>query len=245
MAQQFARSHILLTGVTGFVGQAVLERLLFHFPGCRVTVVIRAQAGNTAEQRLSEVLGRPVFDVARDARGDEALRDEASRRVTVLAGDLADLPELPADIDIVMHSASNVSFDPPIDEAFPSNVAGPVSLYRRLADGGLDPHVVHVSTSYAVGARVGGGLRDSLDHTVDYAEELGHALQARARADELREVPKSWSCCCAERGARTAGGTAGGRRKMLSGNALPGFRIGYETRGAAGLARWDGGTPTR
>jgi HAD superfamily hydrolase (TIGR01490 family) len=187
----------------------VLERLLFHFPGCRVTVVIRAQARTTAEQRLSELLGRPVFDVARNARGDEALRDEASRRVTVLAGDLADLPELPADIDIVLHSASNVSFDSPIDAAFTSNVAGPVSLYRRLADGGLNPHVVHVSTSYAVGARRGVAFETSLDHTVDYAEELGHALQARARADELSRSPEILELLL--RRARRAHGRAGPR----------------------------------
>lgn len=190
MRPQFAGSNILLTGVTGFVGQAVLERLLSGFPGCRVSTVIRPQAETTAEDRFRSLLGKPVFDVLRNAKGDKALREEAARRVTVLAGDLAELPEVPRDVDIVIHSASNVSFDAPIDEAFSANVAGPLALYKRLHDRGLDPHVVHVSTGYAVGARRGVAPETSLDHTVDHTVELAHAQHARARADEMSRTPE-------------------------------------------------------
>jgi HAD superfamily hydrolase (TIGR01490 family) len=209
MTAQFAESHILLTGVTGFVGQAVLERLLSSFPDCRVSVVIRPQGDATAAERFRELLGKPVFDVLRNANGDEGVREEARRRVTVLSGDVNDLAAVPADVDIVIHCASNVSFDPPIDEAFSANVAGPISLYRCLLDSGLDPHVVHVSTSYAVGARRGVAPETSLDHVVDYADELAHAQRARARADEMSRTPEVLDMLL--RRAQRAHGRAGPR----------------------------------
>lgn len=199
----------MLTGATGFVGQAVLERLLSSFPESRVSAVIRPRADATAEDRFRELLSKPVFDVIRDANGDEALSEEAGRRVTVLAGDLAELPGVPGDVDVVIHSASNVSFDPPIDEAFSANVAGPVALYRCLRDSGLDPHVVHVSTSYAVGARRGLATETSLGHQVDYADELAHALKARVRADEMSRTPEILDMLL--RQARRAHGRAGPR----------------------------------
>ena len=39
-------------------------------------------------------------------------------------------PEIPSGIDIVIHSAATVSFDPPIDEGFQTNVLGAQNLYR-------------------------------------------------------------------------------------------------------------------
>jgi nucleoside-diphosphate-sugar epimerase len=48
---------------------------------------------------------------------------------------------------VVIHGASTVSFDPPIDEAFDTNVGGAHGVYGALLASGSDPHVVHVSTA--------------------------------------------------------------------------------------------------
>ena len=37
-------AHVFLTGATGFVGQAVLERLLVSFPTTRVSILVRGMA---------------------------------------------------------------------------------------------------------------------------------------------------------------------------------------------------------
>ena len=55
-------------------------------------------------------------------------------RVQVIPGDLPDVPELPRDTDVLVHCAGDVSFDPPIDQAFRTNVLGARSLLTRLRE---------------------------------------------------------------------------------------------------------------
>ncbi len=180
---------MLLTGATGFVGQAVLEKLLSAYPTTRVTVLVRPRGDLTAQMRVDKLLRKPVFKTWRARVGDDAATAAFRDRVTVLAGDLGALPPLPTDLDVVIHSASTVSFDLPIDEAFQANVGGPISLYEALLATGADPHVVHVSTSYVAGLRKGVVEERSLDHDVDRELELTQALVARTEAEAASRRP--------------------------------------------------------
>ena len=180
---------MLLTGATGFVGQAVLEKLLSSYPSTRVTVLVRPRGSLTGQMRLNKLLRKPVFSRWREAVGAETADAEAVRRVTVLEGDLDAVPDLPGDIDVVIHSASSVSFDLPIDEAFIANVGGPQSLYTQLLASGSDPHVVHVSTSYVAGLRKGVAEERSLDHDIDRATETRLALSMREKAESASRAP--------------------------------------------------------
>jgi HAD superfamily hydrolase (TIGR01490 family) len=181
--------HVLLTGGTGFVGQAVLERLLVSHPDTRVSLLVRGKTGQSAEARVRKLLSKPVFKSWREAVG----RDEASRvfaeRVTAIEGSLDDVPPLPGDLDHVLHSASTVSFDPPIDEAFATNVGGASGIYAALAASGSDPHVVHVSTCYVGGVRKGVLPEARLDHEADWRVESTAAAAARQRAELQSREP--------------------------------------------------------
>ncbi|TDE10455.1 HAD-IB family hydrolase [Jiangella asiatica] len=202
-------AHVLLTGATGFVGQAVLEKLLSAYPGIRVSVLVRRRGALSGEQRMERLFRKPVFGPWRDAVGEETALREFRERVRVIEGELGDVPPLPADLDVVVHSASTVSFDLPIDEAFTSNVAGPQSLYRALLDSGTRPHVVHVSTSYVAGLRKGIAEERSLEHEVDRQAELEHALAARADVERLSRNPRLLGRLVAK--ARDDHGRAGAR----------------------------------
>ena len=46
--------------------------------------------------------------------------------------------ELPTDLDIVVHCAGDVSFDPPIDQAFTTNVIGTKALLDRMLEAVAD-----------------------------------------------------------------------------------------------------------
>jgi alcohol-forming fatty acyl-CoA reductase len=182
-------SHVLLTGATGFLGQATLEKLLSAHPGVRVSVLIRPRGGTSAQRRFDGLLRKPVFRTMRERIGEEELRRIAAERVNVIEGDLGEVT-LPSDIDVVIHGASTVSFDPPIDEAFRTNVAGVVTLYEALHAAGADPHVVHVSTAYVAGVRKGVVPEARLDHTVDWGTEMSGALAARADVERDSRRPE-------------------------------------------------------
>jgi alcohol-forming fatty acyl-CoA reductase len=184
--------HVLLTGATGFLGQATLEKLLSDYPTTRVSVLIRARGSQPAANRLPGLLRKPVFKTWRERVGDEAVEQTVAERVNVIEGDLGDgnLPELPDDIDVVIHGASTVSFDPPIDEAFSTNVSGVVNLYEAIARSGSDPHVVHISTAYVAGVRKGIVPEAPLTHDIDWRSETAAAMQARDEVETASRRPE-------------------------------------------------------
>jgi alcohol-forming fatty acyl-CoA reductase len=184
-----SHAHLLLTGATGLVGQAVLERLLSTHPGSRVSVVIRPKGSLSAEDRLHRLLRKPAFRTWRRAVGAAEADRQARERITVISGGLDDLPPLPSDMDTVVHCASAVQFDSPIDEAFATNVGGAIGLYGALHHAGAKPHVVHVSTAYVGGLRKGITAEESLSHEVDWHVEAEAARRAREDMEQASRHP--------------------------------------------------------
>jgi alcohol-forming fatty acyl-CoA reductase len=182
--------HVLLTGGTGFIGQAMLEKLLSAYPTVRVSLLIRERRGVPAARRMQTLLRKPVFRPWRERTGDGEWQRIVAERVTVIEGDLADIT-LPSDIDVVVHAASTVSFDRPIDEAFATNVSGPVTLYEALTAADADPHVVHVSTAYVAGVRKGVIPEAALDHAADWRTELASARAIRAEVERDSRRPET------------------------------------------------------
>lgn len=190
VADRLAGSTILLTGATGFVGEALLHRLLTQVPDATVAVLVRPKGSASGLDRVRSLLDKPIFeDVVARAGGADALLD---RRIEVVEGDLGSVPALPSDLDAVVHCAGDVSFDPPVDEAFATNVVGTRDLLHRVAEVGPHVHYVHVSTAYVAGRRRGPVAEGPVDHSVDLEAELawGQAqrelLEHRSReADRL------------------------------------------------------------
>lgn len=182
-------SHIILTGATGFVGQAVLERLLSGFQNTTVSVIVRPRGRVSAQNRMERMLKKSVFNPWREAVGDDAVRSAFRERVEVIEGDLGTLSERAATAQTVIHTAASVTFDPPIDTAFTGNVGGAEALYRSLVAAGADPHVVHVSTCYVNGALRGLVPERSVEHDVDWRTEREAAVAARRSAESASRSP--------------------------------------------------------
>ena len=185
-------AHVLLTGATGFLGQALLERLLRSYPGTRVSLLVRGKGSASGPDRLAGLLRKQVFRSLRKDLGAAAFEAAVATRVRVIDAELgATGVALPADLDAVIHAASTVSFDPPIDDAFRTNVQGVVDLYQAVRAGGGSPHVVHVSTAYVAGARKGVVPELSLDHDADWRTELAAAMDARAEVERDSRRPEA------------------------------------------------------
>lgn len=186
-----AARQILLTGVTGFLGQAVLQSLLENTEDVHVTALVRPKGSVGGMKRLQGLLRKPVFSSWAQRAGADEVREIFDARVSALEGDLTAMPELTTTFDTVIHSASSVSFDPPIDEAFRTNVGGARNLYQALRDSGQDPHVIHVSTAYVGGISKGLRQEGRLVHDVDWSAEYDAALDARVRVEAESRRPET------------------------------------------------------
>ena len=155
---------MLLTGVTGFLGSGMLEKLLRSVPEVgKVICLVRGNPKYSAEMRLRRrILGAMVFQGLRDSMGME-LATLAESKIEVIDGDLS-IPELGMsdadkarlkDVDIMIHCAATVVFDAPLETALNTNLEGPRRLVSLLREAGARPRIVHVSTSYVCGARRG------------------------------------------------------------------------------------------
>ena len=91
-----------------------------------------------------------------------------------------------------MHCAGDVSFDPPIDQAFTTNVIGTKALMDRMLEAVTDengmrrtvPHYVHISTAYTAGRRRGAIPEAPHVHDIDYDEEAAAGIAMRDLIEE-------------------------------------------------------------
>ena len=191
-----AGQKIVVTGVTGFIGEQLLWKILTELPDTVPAVLVRRKGSASARDRVVSLVKRKIFAEVRDAAGGaEALVDA---RIEVVEGDLPNVPALPADLDVVVHCAGDVSFDPPIDQAFTTNVIGTQALMERMLEACRDedgtatrvPHYVHISTAYTAGRRRGAIPEAPQEHTADYATETAAGIAMRERVEAESRMPE-------------------------------------------------------
>src|SRR5918993_1169940 len=155
---------IFLIGSTGFLGKVCLSMLLHRFPNIgRVYVTVRARSQEESETRFwNSVITAPPFDPLR-ARYGTALEGFIRSKVVVLGGDIGDTnlgysdeeaQRVADDIDIIINSAGNVTFNPTLESALRTNVVGTqnvIAFARRMKR----PALIHVSTCFVAGNRSG------------------------------------------------------------------------------------------
>ncbi len=174
---------IFITGATGFLGTALVERLLRCTDECQIVLLIRSSSRTSALRRLDkDLLNNDCFDPLREQLGDR-FHDVVSSRVTVVEGDVT-RPGLGLDqqgmeqlarCDIVIHSAAAVAFDSPLDGAIEINLLGPSRVAQAIRDASVlrlqhiaqaqttqptqnastATHLVSISTAYVAGTHQG------------------------------------------------------------------------------------------
>ncbi|MGD7707129.1 HAD-IB family phosphatase [Microlunatus sp. Y2014] len=182
LADLLADKMIVMTGVTGFIGEQLLWKILTDLPTTTAGVIVRRKGSADARSRVLSLLKKKIFtELVAAAGSTEALLEQ---RIVVIEGDLPNVPELPDELDVVVHCAGDVSFDPPIDQAFTTNVVGTERLMEQmLAAGkrsGKTPHYVHISTAYTAGRRRGAIPEAAHVHDIDHRAETEQGLGLRA-----------------------------------------------------------------
>ena len=202
IAERLAGKRIAITGSTGFLGTALVERLLRSVDDCHLILLVRKPRRGTVDRRVErEILRNDAFDRLREEWGDD-FTERAKARITVVSGDVG-LDGLGFDeasaaafcgADIVIHSAATVSFDNPLDASVETNLLGPNRVVDVLKNANVTPHLISVSTCYVAGNRRGKAheefLSDSPFHiTVDWRAEVQAARRTRADLDATSRTP--------------------------------------------------------
>ncbi len=168
IAASLAGQRLAVTGGTGFLGTALIERLLRSVPGCELVLLIRPGRRSSVAQRAKrEIFGNDAFDALRSELGKDGFTALTDRRVQVIAGDVGtdglglndEDRQILASCNVVVHSAATVAFDSPLDGAVEVNLLGPTRVVETLHDLGVQPHLISVSTCYVAGNRRGAATR--------------------------------------------------------------------------------------
>ncbi|HXK58500.1 MAG TPA: AMP-binding protein [Acidobacteriota bacterium] len=173
---------VFITGATGFLGQPLVEKILWSAPNVRrIYVLIRPKrlGGRqiSSQQRLEKELFRSsVFERMRAVYGD-GLGEFLREKLVAVPGDISlDGLGIPAElyetirneVDIVINSAAVVSFDSPLDSALALNVLG-AQRVARFANDCPKAILIHVSTAYVSGTRRG-AIPETNYHKVEAGE---------------------------------------------------------------------------
>src|SRR5437879_5636288 len=156
--------RIFLIGSTGFLGKVTLSMLLHRFPNVgRVYVTVRARSQEESETRFwNNVISAEPFDPVRERYG-RVFEDFIRDKVAIVGGDIADenlgfteaeADRIAQDIDVIINSAGNVTFNPTLESALRTNVVGTqnvIAFAKRMKR----PCLVHISTCFVAGNRSG------------------------------------------------------------------------------------------
>ena len=238
ISKELNKTRIAITGATGFLGTALVERFLRAVPESELVLVVRPGRRGAQNRVDRDIFRNDAFERIRhtfDDAGDQTFEEMCQRRVFAVAGDvgvdgLGLDPEglrLLSTCDIVIHSAAKVSFDSALDDAVEINLLGPMRVAAAIRQaaavregptrGGLangEPaHLIAVSTCYVAGSRRGSAPEELLDESpffvdVAWQTEVESARRARIDAEQASRTPGRLSELAKQ--ARRSLGAAGG-----------------------------------
>jgi thioester reductase-like protein len=192
--ENLAHRHLLLIGVTGFIGKVWLVDLLENIPNIgKITLLIRRNRTTSAKRRFEKIVEEsPTFDTLQERHGGK-LGAFLKEKVEVVEGDVS-LPGLGLDLltqerlakslDLIVNSAGLTDFNPDLRDALSSNVDSAIHLLeflRKCNHSGL----MHLSTCYVVGMRDGRVTEELRDN---YNPANDPQFDAEREVDSLRET---------------------------------------------------------
>jgi len=207
-----ANRHIMLIGVTGFIGKVWLVNLLENIPEIgKITLLIRRNRTTSSQRRFEKIVEEsPTFDTLQERYG-RSLGAFLKEKVEVVEGDVSE-PGLGLDaatqarlaksLDLIVNSAGLTDFNPDLREALSSNVASAVHLLEFIR--GCDhAGLMHLSTCYVVGMRDGrvteelkpnynpaGDPEFDVDREIASLRETIRSVEERAEGVELIKALK-------------------------------------------------------
>ncbi|XP_075227452.1 fatty acyl-CoA reductase wat-like isoform X2 [Lycorma delicatula] len=148
----FDGTSVLITGVTGFIGHLLLEKILRCCPGVRqIFLLIRMKKGVSEHQRLKELFENYLFYTVRKQDPN------CIKKVTLISGDCSqpqlglsdDQRKCLLDVNVVIHVAACLQFDAHFRNSFHTNVVATHYLLELAKKMKNIKAFTYVSTAYS------------------------------------------------------------------------------------------------
>ena len=159
-----AGKHVMLIGVTGFIGKVWLANTLLELPEIgKIYLLIRRQKSNPATRRFEKIVEEsPVFDPLFE-RYEASLGDYLRDKVEVMEGDVTQAGlglnaevarRLHRNLDLIVNSSGLTDFNPDLRDALTTNTDAAMHIleFVRATD---HAGLLHLSTCYVAGERDG------------------------------------------------------------------------------------------
>lgn len=157
--------NYFITGATGFLGKALVEKMLRGIPDVgKLFLLIKGKDKEATMKRLkSEIINAEVFKILKAIHGSSYEAFMMSKLVPVcgdvcsanLGIDADKTNEIAKEIDVIINSAANTTWDTRYDVAININTKGPARVLefgKKCKKLGL---FLHVSSAYVNGTRQG------------------------------------------------------------------------------------------
>ncbi|EAT34078.1 AAEL013648-PA [Aedes aegypti] len=145
--------HVLITGGTGFMGKALIEKLLRCTEVAKIYMLVRTKKGKSPKARLEDMFANPLFAKVIELRGLNTLLAQC----VVIPGDVTE-PELGISVEdrkrivenvsIIYHCAATIRFDEALKKAVLLNTRGTKLMVELAKQCKKLEMFGHVSTSY-------------------------------------------------------------------------------------------------
>ncbi|KAM3217403.1 hypothetical protein P3L10_026846 [Capsicum annuum] len=161
----FEAKNILVTSATGFLANVLIEKMLRTTPKInKIYILIRAKDKEAAFDRVtSEIIESKVFKCLKEMLGESYESFIRSKLVPIVGNihepnlgmDSIIAHQVAQEIDLIVDSAANITFDLRYDLALEANVNGPYQLMLFAKKCKKLKILVHYSTAYVNGEREG------------------------------------------------------------------------------------------
>jgi thioester reductase-like protein len=183
---QLSGKQIFITGVTGFLGKTILEKLLREVPDIdQIYILARGSNTHTAQERcLSGVFGSSLFNTLKLQYGEQ-FGSFIQSKVSVIEGELTEplfglksteFESIANKLDLVINSAASVNFREAMDQALQINTLSLnniIALANYSGQFNKATPVIQVSTCYVNGFNQGSILEEIMGSASGLINPIG------------------------------------------------------------------------
>ncbi|KAK2583904.1 hypothetical protein KPH14_001175 [Odynerus spinipes] len=149
----YAGKSIFITGGTGFLGKALVEKLLRSCPDIKeIFILMRPKKGMNVDDRLKKMLTLPLYDLVRETNPsafDKIIPVKGDTAAEGLGLDPIERQVLTDRVSVIFHVAASVRFDDNLQYAVFNNTRSTRDICILAGSMKQLTALVHVSSTYA------------------------------------------------------------------------------------------------